>query len=409
MTDYRKTLEQHMLRLKQEGNYRYFLDVQKSARDFPRFYYEDAQGNTRTAVNWCSNDYLCMSVHESVAGRLAEVARQSGAGSGGTRNISGTTVCHRELEQTLASLHRKEAALLFGGAYLANVTALSTLGKLFPGMVFLSDERNHASIIEGIKHSGAEKMIFRHNDIQHLEQLLTGLPADRPRMIVFESVYSMSGNIAPVEAIVRLAQQHNALTYVDEVHAVGLYGRDGGGISALLQADHAPDIINGTLAKGFGVTGGYIAADRVIADAVRSFGSGFIFTTSLPPAICAAAARSIRIVREDHRLRLLFHEKVRQLRQMLAAYSVPWIPNPGHITPVRIGDAVRCREIAERLLDECGVYVQPVNYPTVPKGEECLRITVTTRHSEADMVCLAESLQYLLQADRQHHSVYIAA
>lgn len=407
--DYRAILEERTLHLKQEGNYRYFLDVRKSARDFPRFHYEDALGNTRTAVNWCSNDYLCMSVHDEVIDRLGHVARQSGTGSGGTRNISGTTVHHRELEQSLASLHRQEAALLFGGAYLANVTALGTLGKLLPGVIFLSDERNHASIIEGIKHSGAEKAVFRHNDMQHLEQLLSRIPAGRPRVIVFESVYSMSGTIAPVGGIVALARKYNALTYVDEVHAVGLYGDDGGGISAQLRLQDELDVINGTLAKGFGITGGYIAADRVIVDAVRSFGKGFIFTTSLPPAICAAATRSIRIVRNDHRLRQVFHEKVGQLRRILDTYAVGWLPNPGHITPIRIGDAVRCREVADRLLDEFGIYVQPVNHPTVPKGEECLRITVTTKHSEQDMIDLAESLRYLLQTNERECAAHIAA
>lgn len=405
MVDHRAILKEHTLRMKQEGNYRYFLDVRKSARDFPQFYYEDALGNTRMAVNWCSNDYLCMSVHDEVIGRLGHVARQSGMGSGGTRNISGTTIYHRELEQALADLHRQEAGLLFGGAYLANVTALGTLGKLLPGVIFLSDERNHASIIEGIRHSGAEKVIFRHNDLQHLEQLLGSIPADRPRVIVFESVYSMSGAIAPVAGIVSLARKYHALTYVDEVHAVGLYGDDGGGISAQRQLQGELDVINGTLAKGFGVTGGYIAADRVIVDAVRSFGSGFIFTTSLPPAICAAATKSIRIVQGAPRLRHVFHEKVAMLRRILDGYSVPWLTNPGHITPVRIGDAVRCRAIADRLLHEFGIYVQPINHPTVPRGEECLRITITTRHSEADMISLAESLQYLLQADEQEYAV----
>ncbi len=392
MIDYNGILEQRIHNLKQDGSYRYFLDVQKSARHFPRFYFEDADGNKRSAINWCSNDYLCMSIHEEVINRLTRVAHQSGTGSGGTRNISGTTVYHRELEETLAALHQKEGALLFGGAYLANVTTLSTLAALIPGLVFISDERNHASIIEGIRNSRTEKIIFRHNDADHLEQILMKLPPEQPKLIVFESVYSMNGSIAPMTDIILLAKKYNALTYADEVHAVGLYGNDGGGISAALGVRQGIDIINGTLAKGFGMTGGYIAANRVIVDAVRSFGKGFIFTTSLPPAVCAAATAGIGIVRDNPALRTAFHKNVKRLREVLTCYGISWLYNDAHITPVRIGDAVLCQDVASRLLHESGIYVQPVNYPTVPKGEECLRIIVTPRHREADMIHLAKSL-----------------
>ena len=286
--DYNSLFAEKIRLLKKEGNYRYFLDVNKSAQHFPRFYYEDEQGVRKMAVNWCSNDYLCMSVHEEVISKLSYVAHRSGAGSGGTRNISGTTIYHRELETTLAGLHKKEAALLFNGAYTANVTALSTIGKSLDNCSFISDEHNHASIIEGIRSSGCDKQIFRHNDVEDLERKLQAIDSTRPKIIVFESVYSMSGDVAPVKDIVTLAKKYKALTYIDEVHAVGLYGEDGGGITSALGVSHEIDIINGTLAKGFGVLGGYIAASRNIVDVVRSYGSGFIFTTSLPPAICGA-------------------------------------------------------------------------------------------------------------------------
>ncbi len=403
MIDYSSILEQTINSLKEQGNYRYFLDVQKSARHFPRFYFEDTNGQKCAAVNWCSNDYLCMSIREEVISRLTYVAHQSGTGSGGTRNISGTTIYHRELEETLASLHQKESALLFGGAYLANVTTLSTLTALIPGLVFISDERNHASIIEGIRNSRAEKIIFRHNDMDHLEQILMKLLPEQPKLIVFESVYSMNGSIAPITDIILLAKKYNALTYVDEVHAVGLYGNDGGGILAEQGVSQGIDIINGTLAKGFGMTGGYIAASRVMIDAIRSFGKGFIFTTSLPPAICAAATASIRIVRDNPSLRDAFHENVKRLREVLTRYGISWLSNEAHITPVPIGSADLCRKVAGRLLHEFGIYVQPVNYPTVPRGEECLRIIVTPRHQEADMIHLAECLQKILPVSTMCH------
>ncbi len=396
MIDYNSILHNHLNGLKQSGSYRYFLDVNKSAQHFPRFYYENEHGEKQMAVNWCSNDYLCMSVHEEVIGKLCLTASRSGSGSGGTRNISGTTIYHRELEHTLARLHKKEAALLFSGAYLANLATLSTLGKLLPGAVFISDERNHASIIEGIKASGCEKKIFRHNDTADLESILENLDRNIPKIIVFESVYSMNGAVAPVEEIVLLAKKHNCLTYLDEVHAVGMYGHDGGGITSLLGLQNGIDIINGTLAKGFGVIGGYIAASLTITDAIRSFGSGFIFTTSLPPAICAAANKSILLLQKNNAVRVSFHQKVTLLRKSLKEYHVAYIDNDSHITPVHIGDAAVCKQAADRLLREFGLYLQPVNYPTVPKGEECLRIVVTVKHTTADTQYLAESLHTVL-------------
>jgi 5-aminolevulinate synthase len=396
MINYNDILQQKITSLKESGGYRYFLDVNKSAQHFPRFYYENEMGEKKMAVNWCSNDYMCMSVHEEVIGKLNFVSHRSGAGSGGTRNISGTTIYHKELEKTLSTLHKKEAALLFSGAYLANTTALSTLGKLFKEVVFISDQENHASLIEGIKGCHAEKMIFRHNDVKHLEEILQSIDSNLPKIIVFESVYSISGTIAPVEEIILLAKKYNCLTYIDEVHAVGLYGSNGGGITAQLNLQNGVDIINGTLAKGFGVIGGYIAASQNIIDAVRSFGSGFIFTTSLPPAVCAAATKSIELLGTNNEWRNEFHANIKLLRSKLKENGVLFNDNNSHITSITIGDEDRCKKIADILLRQFGLYLQPVNFPTVKKGEACLRITVTLKHNEAEMIYLVESLQKIL-------------
>lgn len=383
--------------LKENGQYRYFLEVNKSAQHFPHFYFTDHNDIKRSAINWCSNDYLGMSTHESVIAKLSMVLHRSGAGSGGTRNISGTTIHHKELENTIAKWHQLPAAIVFGGAYLANLTALQTLGKQIPDLIFISDEKNHASIIEGIHASGKEKIIFRHNDTHHLEEILSSLPADRPKLVVFESVYSMSGTVAPVKEIIRLAKRYNALTYVDEVHAAGLYGPTGAGLleqEGLLQDI---DIINGTLSKAVGVFGGYITSSSAIIDFIRSFGSGFIFTTSLPPAVCAAAAKGIELIQTDAALRKGFHDNVKMLRTFFTERNIPFAENDSHITPVHIGDAVLCKKIADRLLLEFGVYLQPVNYPTVKKGEACLRVIVTARHTEADILELSESLALVLK------------
>jgi 5-aminolevulinate synthase len=399
MTNYDDVLARQLEQLKQSGSYRYFLDINKSALNFPRFYYKDENEQEKTAVNWCSNDYLCMSVNPQVIETFGRVAGQSGAGSGGTRNISGTTIYHRELEQKLAVLHKKESALLFGGAYLANQTTLSTLGRLFPEAIFLSDEKNHASLIEGMRATGCEKAIFRHNDPAHLEELLKELPAEQPKILAFESVYSINGTIAPLREILALAKKYNCLTYLDEVHAVGLYGLDGGGVTSQLGLQNEIDIVNGTLAKGFGVIGGYIAASRNIVDAIRSFGSGFIFTTSLPPAVCAAAIKSIDLVRYDDGLRKSFHANVARLREVLKQQGISYSKNPSHITPVQIGDSVTCKRMADRLLHEFGIYIQPVNYPTVKRGEECLRIIVTVKHTEDDILHLAGSLRTVMDQE----------
>jgi len=396
--DYQLFLNQRLQELKDSGAYRYFLEVNKSAQHFPGFYYTDEKGQQHSAVNWCSNDYLGMSTNEEVISKLGFVTHRSGTGSGGTRNISGTTNHHKELESTLAAWHKKEAALLFNGAYQANVTTLQTLGKNIPGLVFFSDERNHASIIEGIRGCKNEKKVFRHNDVEHLEELLRSVPADKPKLIVFESVYSMSGTISPVKAIAGLAKKYAALTYIDEVHGVGLYGETGAGILEQEGHQHSIDIINGTLSKAVGVFGGYIAASAIIIDFIRSFGSGFIFTTSLPPAICAAANKSIQFIQQNKQLRKLFFENVNQLRTVFTKNEIGFDHNNSHITIIPIEEATKCRQIANQLLEKHGIYLQPINYPTVPVGEECLRIIITARHLPKHINHLAYSLKKIFHA-----------
>ena len=397
--NYNSIFEDKLKQLKDSGAYRYFLEVNKSAQHFPKFYYSDNDGIQRIAVNWCSNDYLCMSTEEDVIAKLGFVTHRSGTGSSGTRNISGTTIFHRELEKTLAEWHKKEAALLFNGAYLANVTTLQTLGRHIPGLTFISDERNHASLIEGMRSAGNPKLIFRHNDIEHLETILSSLNPQQPKLIVFESVYSISGTISPVRDIIRLARKYNALTYVDEVHAVGLYGETGAGIFELEGLQQEIDIINGTLSKAVGVFGGYVTASATIIDFIRSYGSGFIFTTSLPPAICAAANKSIQMIQQHPEYRKFFHDNVKQLRIALRNFNIEFLPNSSHITAVPIRDAVRCRSVASELLEKQGVYLQPINYPTVPKGEECLRIIITARHQVKHTNHLAYSLNKILNGN----------
>lgn len=402
MFQYESYLQEQLDRLKTNGSYRYFLDVNKSARHFPVFYY-DAGGVTKRAVNFCSNDYLGMSVEEEVITKLSYTAHNSGTGSGGTRNISGTTQQHVSLEQAIAAWHQQEAALLFGGAYLANFTTLQTIGRSIKELVFLSDERNHASMIEGMRSSGNQKLIFKHNDMVHLEELLATLPLEQPKLIVFESVYSMNGSIAPVGDIIKLAKKYHALTYIDEVHAVGLYGESGAGICEQQQLLSQIDIINGTLAKAVGVIGGYIAASQTIIDFIRSYGSGFIFTTSLPPAVCAAAEKSISLIRQHSSYRTKMFHLVDYLRRLLNEAGISNTSNSSHITPVRIADADKCKKIADRLLQEYGVYVQPVNYPTVPVGEECLRLIITAKHSREQVEHLVNSLKQVLIEEGTNH------
>jgi 5-aminolevulinate synthase len=401
MFDYHSYITGQLHQLKEEGRYRYFLEVNKSAQHFPNFYYSDEKGEQHAAVNWCSNDYLGMSTHEDVIAKHGFITHRSGTGSGGTRNISGTTNHHKELEKTLAAWHKKEDALLFNGAFQANVTALQTLGRNIPGLVFFSDERNHASIIEGIRGCKNEKKIFRHNDVAHLEELLQTVPVEKPKLIVFESVYSMSGSIAPVKRITDLAKKYNALTYVDEVHGAGLYGLTGAGILEQEDQQQSIDIVNGTLSKAIGVFGGYIAASATIIDFIRSFGNGFIFTTSLPPAICAAANKSIQLIQQDGKLRNLFFDNVRKLRIALRSNDIAFTENNSHITVIPVKNAERCRQVAGKLLEYYGIYLQPINFPTVPAGEECLRIIITARHLPKHINHLAYSLKKILHGENK--------
>jgi 5-aminolevulinate synthase len=403
MFNYESFLKDKIQQLKDAGSYRYFLEVNKSAQHFPHFYYVNNEGVQRSAVNWCSNDYLCMSTHEEVIGKLSHTTYKSGTGSSGTRNISGTTIHHKELETTLAQWHRKEAALLFNGAYAANVTTLQTLGKNIPGLIFISDERNHASIIEGMRGCKNEKKIFRHNDVAHLEEILRSIPANQPKLVVFESVYSMSGTISPVKEIAALAKKFNALAYIDEVHGVGLYGATGAGILEQEGLQNEIDIVNGTLSKAIGVFGGYIAASAAVVDFVRSYGSGFIFTTSLPPAVCSAANKSIKLIQQDMEWRNEFHNNVLRLREALTQNDVEFMLNPSHITIVPVREAIRCRQVANDLLDKQGVYLQPINFPTVPVGEECLRIIITAKHQPKHINHLAHSLNKILNGNDQAH------
>ena len=352
----------------------------------------------REVTVWCSNDYLGMSQHPVVIEAMHEAVDSVGAGSGGTRNISGTTHYHVELEAELASLHGKEAALLFTSAYNANDATLSTLQRLIPGLVIFSDTKNHASMIQGILRGGGEKHVFRHNDLEDLEAKLKSVPADAPKLIAFESVYSMDGHIAPVAAICDLAERYGALTYIDEVHAVGLYGSHGGGIAEREGVAHRIDIFNGTLAKGFGVMGGYIAASQDIIDAIRSFAPGFIFTTSLAPVIAAGALASIRHLKTSELERARLRERVRALKGKLADARLPVMDNPSHIVPVMVGDPVHCKAVTDTLLTHYRIYVQPINYPTVKRGTERMRFTPSPVHTDSEIAYLIGALSELWAA-----------
>ena len=395
--DYENRFRQHLESLHQEGRYRVFADLKRRCGAFPVADHFTESG-TRDVAVWCSNDYLGMSQHPAVRAAMHEAIDAVGAGSGGTRNISGTTHYHVELEQELADLHNKEAALLFTSAYIANDATLSTLTRLIPGLQIFSDEKNHASMIEGIRHGGGPKHIFRHNDLEHLESLLKSVPLETPKLIAFESVYSMDGHIAPIGEVCDLADKYNALTYLDEVHAVGLYGPRGGGIAELEGVMDRVDIINGTLAKGFGVMGGYIAASRACCDAIRSYAPGFIFTTSLAPAVAAGALTSIRHLKRSDVERARHRERVQTLKTMLADVGLPVMDNPSHIVPVMIGDPVHCKAVTDTLLTQYGIYVQPINYPTVPRGTERIRLTPSPVHTDAQLDYLVTSLTELWEA-----------
>jgi 5-aminolevulinate synthase len=395
--DYEDRFRQHLEALHQEGRYRVFADLKRRCGSYPAADHFSAEG-TRDVTVWCSNDYLGMSQNPAVRTAMHEAIDTVGAGSGGTRNISGTTHYHVELEAELADLHGKEAALLFTSAYIANEATLSTLARLIPDLVIFSDEKNHASMIQGVRHGGGEKHIFRHNDLEHLEEKLKSVPLGAPKIVVFESVYSMDGHIAPIATVCDLAEKYDALTYLDEVHAVGLYGPRGGGIAERDGVMDRVDIVNGTLAKGFGVMGGYIAASRACCDAIRSYAPGFIFTTSLAPAIAAGALASIRHLKRSEIERARLKERVGKLKRLMAEVRLPVMENPSHIVPVMVGDPVHCKAVTDTLLEHYGIYVQPINYPTVPRATERMRFTPSPVHSDAQMAYLISALKELWAA-----------
>ncbi|MBM9596318.1 5-aminolevulinate synthase [Rhodobacteraceae bacterium MCCB 386] len=382
-------------RLHDEGRYRTFIDIERRRGSFPHAVWRRPDGAERPVTVWCGNDYLGMGQHPAVLAAMHEAIDATGAGSGGTRNISGTTVYHKALEAELADLHRTEAALLFTSAYIANDATLSTLPSLFPGLVIVSDELNHASMIQGIRRGGGEKHIFRHNDVGHLREILEAIEPGRPILIAFESVYSMDGDFGPIEAICDLADEFGALTYIDEVHAVGMYGPRGAGVAEAQGLMGRIDIVNGTLAKAYGVMGGYIAASARLCDAIRSYAPGFIFTTSLPPAVAAGAAASVRHLKTDQALRARHQTQARILKTRLKGLGLPLIDHGSHIVPVHVGNPVKCKMLSDMLLEDHGIYVQPINFPTVPRGTERLRFTPSPVHGPRETDALVRAMDEL--------------
>ena len=392
--DYKKFFSNSINNLKKSGEYRIFRDISRVAGSFPNAKFDDLIKKENVVV-WCSNDYLGMGQHPFVFEAIERTMKEVGAGSGGTRNISGTNYYHIALENEISEIHQKESSLLFTSGYVANDTSLSIIGSKLKDCVIFSDERNHASIINGIRNSKAEKFIFKHNDIKHLESLLKTVNIDRPKIIVFESVYSMDGDFTPIKSFIKLAEKYNALTYLDEVHGVGLYGPNGGGVADEQKVMQDIDIINGTLAKAFGLLGGYISSSKNIIDFVRSYSPGFIFTTSIPPAIAAGAIASIRYVKDNQQLRNKLKEKCLLIKEKLLAANIPFLKTKSHIIPIIIGDSKLCKKAADELLEKHKVYLQPINYPTVPRGKERLRITPSPLHTDKMIDDLINALKFV--------------
>jgi len=392
---YNDFLDQSLNRLHDEGRYRTFIDIVRDKGNFPHATWHRPDGTDAPVTVWCGNDYLGMGQHPAVLNAMHEALDATGAGSGGTRNISGTTVYHKRLEDELANLHGKESTLLFTSAYIANDATLSTLPKLFPDLIIYSDALNHASMIEGIRRNGGSKRIFRHNDLAHLRELLEADDPKVPKLIAFESIYSMDGDFAPIAEICDLADEFNALTYLDEVHAVGMYGARGAGVAERDRLMHRIDIINGTLAKAYGVMGGYIAASAKLCDAIRSYAPGFIFTTSLPPAVAAGAAASVAHLKSDKDLRAQHQTQSKILKYRLKGIGLPIIDHGSHIVPVIVGNPVHTQKLSDMLLQDFGIYVQPINFPTVPRGTERLRFTPSPVHGSAEIDALVRAMDTL--------------
>jgi 5-aminolevulinate synthase len=392
---YADKLDAALNRLHEEGRYRTFIDIERQNGQFPHAVWRKPDGTEQDITVWCGNDYLGMGQHPAVLEAMHEALDATGAGSGGTRNISGTTVYHKRLEAELADLHQKEAALLFTSAYIANDATLSTLPKLFPGLIIYSDALNHASMIEGVRRNGGAKRIFRHNDVEHLRELLVADDPDAPKLIAFESIYSMDGDFGPIEAICDLADEFGALTYIDEVHAVGMYGPRGAGVAERDGLMDRIDIINGTLAKAYGVMGGYIASSAKMCDAIRSYAPGFIFTTSLPPAVAAGAAASVAHLKTDQSLRDQHQLQAKILKMRLKGLGLPIVDHGSHIIPVIVGDPVHTKQMSDMMLERFGIYVQPINYPTVPRGTERLRFTPSPVHGPKEIDKLVRAMDEL--------------
>ncbi|WPZ24300.1 5-aminolevulinate synthase [Sulfitobacter pontiacus] len=393
--DYTKQLDQAIDRLHEEGRYRTFIDIERRNGQFPHAVWTQPDGQEKNITVWCGNDYLGMGQNPVVLAAMHEALDATGAGSGGTRNISGTTIYHKRLEEELSDLHGKEAALLFTSAYIANDATLSTLPKLFPGLIIYSDELNHASMIEGVRRNGGAKRIFRHNDVDHLRALMAADDPAAPKLIAFESIYSMDGDFGPIEAICDIADEFGALTYIDEVHAVGMYGPRGAGVAERDRLMHRLDIINGTLAKAYGVMGGYIAASAKMCDAIRSYAPGFIFTTSLPPAVAAGAAASVAYLKTAPELREKHQQQAKVLKLRLKGFGLPIIDHGSHIVPVIVGNPVHTKILSDRLLEDHGIYVQPINFPTVPRGTERLRFTPSPVHGPLEIEGLVHAMDAL--------------